>query len=159
MNNKCHLFSSTVAFLIFFPIGFISCRKADNIPIPNDDSSLKINAGFYCGWGAGADSLYISKSSIKYLYFVPSESMQPKINKSRSVSDTEWVSILNSVNLDDFLKLNYNSCNICVDGCDEWISIHTDHTFHQIRFTMGLRIDTIVKLQNKIAQLRSEFGR
>jgi hypothetical protein len=147
------------ALLIGFLLCFAGCKKTDNNALFYDSSSIIINAGFYCGWGAGADSLFISRSEIKYLYYVPAESMLPKIIRSRSVPDTEWINIVNSIDLKDFIKLKYNSCNVCVDGCDEWISVQTDQISHQIRFSKGLRIDTIYKLQNKIEQLRSEFGR
>jgi hypothetical protein len=143
-----------LTFLLIFPTG---CKKSDHDPFLKDSSSLRIDAGFACGWGTGADSLIITKSSIKYLYWIPAESLQPIINKTRSVSDTEWTSIVNSVNLNDFQLLNYNSCNICVDGCDEWIAIKTDQMSHQIRFAKGLKLDSIKTLQNKLDQLRSEF--
>ena len=145
--------------LILFLACLPGCRKqADNYSI-KDPSLLRIDAGFECGWGTGADSLIITRSSIKYLYWIPAQSQNPIIDKTRSVSDTEWTSIVNSVNLNEFLLLNYNSCNICVDGCDEWIAIKNDEIFHQIRFGKGLQIDTIKTLQNKLAQLRTEFSR
>jgi hypothetical protein len=146
-----------IIFLLF--TGLVGCKKSENNFSSKDNSSLKIIAGFMCGWGTGEDSLYISKTSIKYVYYFPATSMLPQINKTRSVQDTEWVNIVNSIDLNEFVKLNYNSCNICVDGCDEWISIQTNQVSHQIRFSKGIKIDSIYKLQNKIAQLRSEFNR
>lgn len=146
-----------IIFLLF--TGLVGCKKSENDFSSKDNSSLKIIAGFMCGWGTGEDSLYISKTSIKYVYYIPATSMLPQINKTRSVQDTEWVNIVNSIDLNEFVKLNYNSCNICVDGCDEWISIQNNQGSHQIRFSKGIKIDSIYKLQNKIAQLRSEFSR
>jgi hypothetical protein len=133
----------------------LSCKKSE-LP-PNSD--LIIKAGFMCGWGSGEDSLEISKTTIKYVYYIPAKSHEPIINKIRAVSDSEWTEILNDVNLDDFVKLNYQSCNICVDGCDEWILIQDDQISHNIRFTKGEKIDKINKLQNKLEQLRSEFSK
>jgi hypothetical protein len=124
---------------------------------PNSD--LIIKAGFMCGWGSGEDSLEISQTKIKYVYYIPAQSSIPIINKSRSVPESEWTEILNDVNLDYFVKLNYQSCNICVDGCDEWISIQDDKISHNIRFGKGLQIDTINRLQNKLAELRAEFSK
>jgi hypothetical protein len=147
----------TIVFLLF--TGLVCCKKSENDLSSKGNSSLKIIAGFICGWGTGEDSLYISKTSIKYVYYIPATSMLPQINKTRSVQDTEWVNIVNSIDLNEFVKLNYNSCNICVDGCDEWISIQNNQISHQIRFSKGMKIDSIYKLQQRIARLRSEFSR
>ncbi len=144
-----------ILFFVFLP----GCKKSENNSILKDASSLIINAGFECGWGTGSDSLIITRSAIKYLYFVPAVSMVPTIKKSRNVSDNEWEDILNAINPNDFQKLDFNSCNICVDGCDEWISVKTDHFSHQIRFAAGLKIESITKLQDILAQLRSEFNK
>jgi hypothetical protein len=135
------------------------CEKQKEYNINREESTLKIRAGFMCGWGTGEDSLYISNSVIKYVYSIPAQSNIPKINKTRATTDDEWVNILNSLDLDNFLKLNYNSCNICVDGCDEWIKIQDDRVSHQIRFGLGAKIDSISNLQTLLAQYRSEFKR
>lgn len=146
----------SVIFLIlitFFVL--IGCKKSELTP----NSDLSIKAGFMCGWGSGEDSLEISKSEIKYVYYIPAQSRVPIIDKTRSVSEREWKEILDIVNLEGFVKLNYQSCNICVDGCDEWISIQDDEISHNIRFGKGSQIDTINRLQNKLAELRAEFSK
>jgi hypothetical protein len=122
-----------------------------------ENPSLIIKAGFMCGWGSGEDSLIISSTLIKYVYSVPGRSSTPEISKTRLTTDTEWNNILDSINISNFLNLNYNSCNICTDGCDEWISIKNDSVYHQIRFGLGYKIDSIKPLQNIISKLRSEF--
>jgi hypothetical protein len=144
--------------VIFLMLACLSgCEKQEKPSINKDESPLKIRAGFMCGWGTGEDSLYISNTVIKYVYSVPAQSNLPKINKTRATTDAEWVNILNSLDLDNFVKLNYNSCGICVDGCDEWIKIQNDQISHQIRFGLGAKLDSISDLQTLIAQYRSEF--
>jgi len=136
------------------------CEKPEHKSnINKEESPLKIRAGFMCGWGTGEDSLYISNTVIKYVYYVPAESRLPKINKTRTTTEAEWDNILNSIDLNNFVKLDYNSCNICVDGCDEWIKIQNDQISHQIRFGLGSKIDSISDLQTILAQFRSEFNR
>jgi hypothetical protein len=145
-----------IAFLVltlFF--AFSGCKKSGLTP----GSDLIIKAGFACGWGLGEDSLEISKTMVKYVYYIPAKSHEPVINKTRAVSDSEWTEILSDINLDDFVKLNYQTCNICVDGCDEWIFIQDDIISHNIRFNRGEKIDQINKLQNKLEQLRTEFSK
>ena len=133
------------------------CKKTDSNQ--TDNSSLIIKAGYVCGWGSGTDSLEITKTAIKYLYFVPSKSSSPQISKTRSVSSNEWTEIQGDVNTDNFLKLNYQTCNVCVDGCDEWILIKNDKVSHKITYTKGQKLDTISKLQDKLTQLRAEFNK
>lgn len=130
----------------------ISCRKTDE-----SDDSLIIKAGFACGWGAGQDTLEISSSIIKYSFYVPQESSDPKIDASREVTRAEWKEIKEAVDMDAFLALEYNTCNICVDGCDEWIFIQNDKASHRISYDKGLQIETIKKLQDLISGLKAEF--
>ena len=65
---------------------------------------------------------------------------------------------MNDVNMDNFLKLNYQTCKVCSDGCDEWIFIQKDNISHGIRFGKGAKIDSISQLQVKLEQLRTEFN-
>jgi len=134
----------------------LSCKKTDSEQINN--SNLVIKAGFICGWGSGEDTIEISRTSIKYVYYVPAKSQQPQIRKARPVSRTEWSEILNDVDINNFVNLNYQTCNVCADGCDEWIFIQKDNLSHGIRFGKEATIDAISKLQIKLGQLRAEFN-
>jgi hypothetical protein len=147
-------------FLIIpLSIFLISCNKQENISLNTENSSMVIKAGFMCGWGSGEDSLIITSKLIKYVYSIPARSHVPEINQTRLTTTTEWKNITDAINISNFLKLNYNTCNICVDGCDEWISITNNSVSHQIRFGLGLKIDSIKQLQDILSQLRSEFRR
>lgn len=123
-----------------------------------DNSKLVIKAGSICGWGSGTDTIEISHKSVKYVSYIPRLSNQPQVSKIRTLDNDEWSEILSVVNFDDFAKLNYNTCNVCFDGCDEWILLKNDNTSHKITYTKGEKIDTITKLQVKLAQLRTEFN-
>jgi hypothetical protein len=135
-------------FLLSLIILF-SCKKTDE--------NLIITAGYACGWGSGEDSLVITQSEIKYVYIIPSQSSQPEINASRAITKSEWEEIDNALNINTFRKLNYNTCNICVDGCDEWIKVQSDDLDHQIRYDKGLTIESIEELQGIIARIKAEF--
>ncbi len=148
---KTYLIIATATILMI-----LGCKSMDTNRI--DNSTLVIKAGFICGWGSGQDSIEISQTAIKYIYHVPRESEKAKITKTRAVSSSEWTEIMNAVNMDNFNKLKYNTCNVCVDGCDEWINIQKDNQTHEIRFDKGATIDTIGKLQMKLAELRTEFN-
>lgn len=147
--------------LLTLSLVLLGCKK----PIALTDTSkstnscLIIRAGFICGWGTGTDSLEISRTEIKYVYYIPSKSYVPIINKTRSISDEEWKEIVNDIDTESFLGLDYQSCNVCVDGCDEWIFIQNGKLSHKITFGKGLEISTISKLQSKLAELRTEFNK
>jgi hypothetical protein len=150
-----------VVLLIAFPALFFSCMKTDiNLGShKGSEADLIIQSGFECGWGSGTDSLEISKTTIKYAYYIPARSAEPVTRKSRNVSDAEWTEIINDVNMDEFERLNYHTCNVCFDGCDEWILIRNKTYNHKITFGKGTQIDTISNLQNKLAALRLEFNK
>lgn len=152
--RKANLIS--VFLLIFTMLSvFHGCIKYQTV----DSSEMNISAGFVCGWGSGMDSLFISRDSINYRYWVPASSADPVIKKGRAVTETEWKEILSYVNLSEFLNLDYQSCNVCFDGCDEWISVKNDNISHKITFEKGLEIKDITRLQAKLAALRAEFAR
>ncbi len=143
---------------IIIMLTFISGCNKKNMESGSSDS-LIISAGYACGWGAGEDSLIITTNSIKYLFLIPAQSREPKINKTIALSGAELDSIKQSVNYEEFQKLNYNTCNICVDGCDEWITLYSERGSHRIRFSMGERIGSISALQDKLAEIRSKFNK
>jgi hypothetical protein len=139
-----------LALLFVFP----GCEKTEI----NNNPELIINAGFVCGWGSGLDSINISRTAIKYRYWIPATTNAPVINKTRSVSESEWKEILAGVDMAEFVKLNYQSCNVCADGCDEWISIRDGKGSNKITFGKGIEIGAISSLQSKLAELRTEFS-
>lgn len=153
------IMKNSLLFLLLSSFCLISCNKKENIDLNEENSSMVIKAGFACGWGTGEDSLIISSTIIKYVYSVPAKSRVPEINQTRFTTTADWKNITDAIDLNNFLKLNYNTCNICLDGCDEWIAIRNDSIFHQIRFGLGLKIDSIKPLQDLLSQYRSEFRR
>ncbi|HLP74715.1 MAG TPA: hypothetical protein VK155_17545 [Bacteroidales bacterium] len=139
--------------LILLFASMFSCRKED------DHSNLMITAGFICGWGSGEDSLVITRSEINYLYFIPAKSREPVKQAMRKTQESEWNEIVDAVNYSEFAKLNYNTCNVCVDGCDEWVSLQDDDFDHAIRYTKGQEINSIKRLQEILSRLRAEFAK
>ena len=145
-----------VCFSLFLSIPFTCARHDDQSA---EGKEMRIEAGFACGWGSGEDSLMLESSGVKYSYYVPSSSPLPRISVSRAMTDSEWSEIEAAVDFTTFLKLDYNTCNICVDGCDEWITINRFEKAHSIRFTKGQQIEGISALQDIIARYRNEFNK
>ena len=46
------------------------------------------------------------------------------IEKSRSFSGHEWSRLTETIDYEVFKTINSNSCNVCLDGCDEVIKNH-----------------------------------
>ena len=141
---------------IFFAILCCSCKNEIHNQINN--SILFIQSGSVCGRGSGTDSLKITKSEILYSYYIPRLSDKPQILKKRGISKEEWNQIINCFNPIEFSKLNFNSCNVCFDGCDEWILILNELNLHKITFAKGMKIDNLSQLQLKLSALRAEFN-
>lgn len=145
-----------LVILFFVGSGILSCKNSSLDLI--DPSDLKIKAGYICGWGSGIDTLEIANQTVRYVYYIPRQSMQAQISKTRKLSDQEWAEIKKSINWSQFNLLSYKTCNVCFDGCDEWIAVQNGALSHQITFTRGLKIDTINALQAKLAQLKTELS-
>ena len=141
----------TVVLLMSFGCKTVQTERTDN-------TSLVVKAGYICGWGSGEDSITVSQKEIKYIYYIPRKSQQAQITKTRPTTDAEWSEISDAVNIENFVKLNYNTCNVCADGCDEWISIQKGKVSHKITFDKGAKIDSISKLQVQLAKLRAIFN-
>lgn len=133
----------------------LTCTQKDVV----QTDGLVIKAGFVCGWGSGTDSIQITPTAIHYRFFVPRESNQPKVDKTRAMAKGEWEELQSRVNLQEFNQLDYNSCNVCFDGCDEWIALQLGDSEHKITFGKGLAIESIRSLQEKLAQYRNELGK
>ncbi|WP_154647945.1 hypothetical protein [Pedobacter arcticus] len=147
------------AYLILIIASFLMASACKTVQTEQtDNSDLVIKTGFICGWGSGQDSMEVTQKAVKYIYYVPRKSSQAQITKTRAISDAEWTEISSAVNMADFVKLDYKTCNVCVDGCDEWISIEKGKLSHQITFNKGEKINSIGKLQIQLAKLRAEFN-
>ncbi len=95
---------------------------------------LVIKTGQECGWCGGRDSLIITELKIDYNFTNPCDSEKNKTRKSNTNRE-KWNELLESFNWNDFTQVNVNTCSVCVDGCDTWISIQNGGLVHQIRFT------------------------
>ena len=112
-------------------------------PVTEDNhlNNYSIVLGHICGWCAGADSLHITGTQLTYTdigYCSDSISIQHK-----PYSFNELNSLLDLIDLEDFRKVSINTCNVCVDGCDTWVSVCNDTLSHTIRF--GFRDSVVIE--------------
>lgn len=114
--------------MLFCSLGF-SCEDENKT---NPDFIIK--TGRDCGWCGGSDSLVITEFKSHYVFGNPCDETKNKI-KITETNRSEWNELLNTLNWEEFKKVNVNTCAVCADGCDTWILIQNQQMTHQIRFT------------------------
>ena len=138
----------TVAVFFVFSI-LISCDN-DEIELKED---FKIEYGSVCGWCAGEEFITVTSSQIEYYRNIPCGDNKGTTQKSRKISASEWNEIISSVDYSKFKKLEYNTCNVCVDGCDEIIRITENNNDHEIRYSVSDEIEEVKKTRQILSAL------
>lgn len=136
----------TITFLLAL-VFVLSCSKDDELDV---DDSYVIEFETLCGWNIGNKFIFIEKGEIKYgskVVFV----------KTKSLSSKAWKELIASFDINLFENLDYNTCNVCVDGCDEIIRITSDDNSHEIRYNPGDTIPGLEDLQKKLRAYMTEI--
>ena len=148
MNNQFVLLVFVLSLFLFS-----GCTE-ENL---NAEDSIRIEFGSVCGWCAGEEKITVTESKVKYFREIPCGENAGKTELSRSYSSDDWDELVNSFDYDHFLTLGYNTCNVCVDGCDEFIIITKDGKTHEIRYNPGTEIEGIEGFQEKLEELLDGF--
>ncbi|NJM16538.1 MAG: hypothetical protein HC896_15200 [Bacteroidales bacterium] len=109
---------------------FIQCEETINQPV--NKNNLLISTGTICGWCAGGDSLTLSQDSIWLKSYTPCGTATSTVGFT--MPPVLWDSLVAALDLEAFRQLDYNTCNVCADGCDTWIRIAKDSLRHKISF-------------------------
>jgi hypothetical protein len=99
----------------------------------NAGKDLVISSGFIAGWGAGCDSLIVCEDRFSYGYgasFPEPES----IDKEGEVLADDWSQLVSSLDFDTFSKIDINTCYVCADGADYWVTVRLYDQTHTIRY-------------------------
>lgn len=143
---------NAVTFIIVLPF-FLACDKNDIEP----EVSYKIEFGSECGWCAGQEFITITSSYIKYVRNIPCGDEKGATNHSREISLSEWDEISSSFDYWLFKTLEYNECNVCVDGCDEIIRITNMNKIHELRYSFSDEVEGMEKLRQILTGLMKEM--
>jgi len=138
----------TVAAIFAFSI-LISCDN--NETDLNED--FKIEYGSVCGWCSGDEFITVTTAKIDYSRIIPCGDKKGTKQKSRKISTSEWNEINSSFDHSKFKKLDYNTCNVCADGCDEIIRITENKNIHEIRYSVSDEIEEVKKLRQILSVL------
>lgn len=148
MKNRIGLLLFVLSLLLFS-----ACKKEEL----NARGSILIEFGSVCGWCAGEEKITVTEKKVEYFREIPCGENAGKTELSRSFSSEDWNDLIGSFEYEDFLSLGYNTCNVCADGCDEFIIITKDGETHEIRYNPGTEIEGIESFQEKLKELLSGF--
>lgn len=144
----------TTIFLAFFLLLF-SCSNNDE-KLEADDS-YTIEFGSTCGWCGGTTNISINKGEINYTRIIPCGENQGTKTDTQNFDSEKWDELTTCFDINLFKTLDYNTCNVCVDGCDEIIKITQDKTTHEIRYNPSESIEGLETLQEKLREYLAEF--
>jgi hypothetical protein len=133
---------------------FLSCKKESLI---KKSEGLVISTGTICGWCGGADSLRISEEIIFYHLNTPCDNNDFYCDSATNRS--EWNELTALLDLDEFQNIEINTCYVCADGCDTWISVNGDSYSHTIRFGMqdSIAIQSIKPFADMLKTILNRF--
>jgi hypothetical protein len=136
---------------MLFLLWAISCNKE------KETSGLIIVEGSVCGWCAGSDSVIISEYKINYRNMHSCD--HHAYSKVSHIEKSEWDKLTGIIDFDEFNNIHLNTCNVCVDGCDKWITLRNGSYSHTIRFGYqdSAAIQSIKPLVDKLDSIREAF--
>jgi hypothetical protein len=146
--------SKLIPLLFIAALSTMSCVNHD---MPETLEGLVIKTGESCGWCAGSDSLTLTEATTYYEYH---PACGGKAKYKRTNTDTQrWNELLATLDVEKFLAIDVNTCNVCADGCDVTIYLRKDNITHQIRFGLGQSPETvpIKPFVDKLNAWREEF--
>jgi len=77
--------------------------------------------------------LTIRGNAVRYVNYTQCGNARPAVEKNGPISTSELEALLAKLDFQELKKLNLNSCNLCVDGCDDWIYFDNGTETHYIR--------------------------
>ena len=142
------------AGIIVFALFLSSCAEEQ----PEIDKSFYIEFVTECGWCAGQEYIKVTEQKVLYTLAIPCGENEGTTTDSRNLTAEEWQEIIDSFDYDQFLTLNYNECNVCVDGCDEIIRINEEDEIHELRYSPGEEIQGMENLKTRLKAILEEFS-
>ncbi|QGY43797.1 hypothetical protein GM418_09030 [Maribellus comscasis] len=150
-------YSKNYFLIMLIPLLFTFCSKSDDEF--GEHGSITIEFGSVCGWCVGEEKIIVSSVKTDYYKNIPCGENKGTINKTDAITSDEWEEIFSSFDYNDFLELEYDECNVCADGCDEFIIIIKNESSHEIRYTPSKEIEGLEELRqllnNKLEELKN----
>ncbi len=143
---------SNVRTIIFICSVFLSFSCTYNsVEDTDNEKEFRIITGTICGWCTVNDTLVIQGKSVRYVNYTNCSKGKPTIQKTGELKQADIDLLISLLDFDEIRKIELNSCNVCFDGCDDWIRIEKGTDSHYIRFS---REESKLKsIQNFVDQL------
>ncbi len=146
---------SRLSFILFsFIFSFVLFGCSDEIVIPED---YTIKFGSECGWCAGQEYITVSSTKVEYERNIPCGDDKGTIEKSIDFCSCDWNDLNASFDYSLFKKLDYNTCNVCADGCDEIIKITEEGSSHELRYSFSDEVEGMENLRQKLTELMDKM--
>ena len=134
LNNKRNLMLKNILLAAMVVILALSCQDEQYV-MEKDQSGIIIQSGTICGWCSLNDTLTISGTFTRYVNYTQCNNNQPTVEKMKQIAASEVDSLWTLLDFAELKKIDLNTCNICFDGCDDWLYVNNGKDSHYIRFT------------------------
>jgi hypothetical protein len=90
--------------------------------------------------------------------FIQCNTTNPSVKKTGEIDQESLNQLKASLDFAEFKKLDMNSCNVCVDGCDDWITIKNGVESHTIRFSRNdPKLQPIKAFVESLSSLKEKY--
>lgn len=145
-----------ILFLIVIVFSAWSCSESKEDELESSD--LVIKTGTVCGWCSKNDTLTISGKTYRYVNFIQCSTTNPSVKESGVLEAAETELLLNALDFQEFKKIDLNSCNVCFDGCDDWITIKNGSETHSIRFSRNdPKLQSIKSFVDQLSTIKAKY--
>ncbi len=143
---------------IFIVLVLFACTY-DTMEDHGSNSGVIIKTGTICGWCTVNDTLTIKGNSVWYVNYANCSTGNPSVQKSGQLKTSELDSLLALLHFDELKKLDLISCNVCFDGCDDWISFENGNESHYIRYgSSDPKLEPIRAFVDRLKEVKSKYS-
>ena len=130
----------------------------DTLEVKKPDS-LVIKTGTICGWCAVNDTLTINGNLVRYVNYTKCNNSAPTVEKAGQILTSELDALVAKLDFAALKKLDLNSCNVCADGCDDWIYFKNGLDSHYIRFGKSdPKLQSIQAFVDQLNVIKSQYS-
>lgn len=150
------VYKYSISILVLILICF-SCT--DKTFEENSNSDLVIKTGTVCGWCTVNDTLTIVGNDVRYANYANCSSTSPSVKKSGKLTSSELDALLKLLDFEELKKLDMNSCNVCFDGCDDWIFYKNGSQTHYLRFGINdPKLQPIQAFLDRLNSIKTQYS-
>jgi len=150
-----------ISFLLLAGIVFFACSCTYNSVENNvNEKAFRIITGTICGWCTVNDTLVIQGKSVRYVNYTNCSTGKPTKEKTGELTQAEVDLLISLLDFEEIRKIDINTCNVCVDDCDDWIQVEKGSEFHYIRYGKSdSKLKTIQPFIDRLNVIKSQYSK